>query len=466
MLMLWFTIFFSIVFIYILLLIWFNIIYPELRWDWSSIDIKKIKFPKNFIWGTATASHQVEGNCDNNNWYKWEQSLNQKGEPCISGSQKSGDACEHWSRYNQDINLIKKLGLNSYRLSIEWSKVEPNKGEINKDVILHYHKVIDALILNDIKPVITLHHFTEPVWFHDMGAFEKEENIDIFVSYSKFIFSEFSSKVKIWCTINEPSVYTTHGYFTGIFPPGKKNANIAVNVLKNLLQLHVEIYLALKDMPNGNDCQIGIVKNINQFEPYRRHSIMDWMVSLINNQFFNNSVINFFKTGVFKIRIPGLAWIKCYNKKAIGAMDFIGLNYYSHNHVKFKFDPKEFFELKFLSKDTMTDMPYTIYAEGFYRALHQISILNKPIIVTENGIADKKDKNRERYINEYLYALFRALEDGIDVRGYYYWSLLDNFEWAFGYDMKFGLYEVDFKTQKRTLRNGSKAYQKIVQKNN
>ena len=310
-----------------------------------------------------------------------------------------------------------------------------------------------------------MHHFTEPVWFHDMGAFEKEENIDVFVSYSKFIFSEFSSKVKIWCTINEPSVYTTHGYFTGIFPPGKKNANIAVNVLKNLLQLHVEIYLALKDMPNGNDCQIGIVKNINQFEPYRRHSIMDWMVSLINNQFFNNSVINFFKTGVFKIRIPGLAWIKCYNKKAIGAMDFIGLNYYSHNHVKFKFDPKEFFELKFLSKDTMTDMPYTIYAEGFYRALHQISILNKPIIVTENGIADKKDKNRERYINEYLYALFRALEDGIDVRGYYYWSLLDNFEWAFGYDMKFGLYQVDFKTQKRILREGSKAYQKIVQDN-
>ena len=464
--MVWLTISFSVILIYILLLIWFNVCYPELRWDWPVLKTREIKFPKKFIWGSATASHQVEGNCDNNNWYKWEQSTNEKGEPCIAGSQKSGHACDHWSRYKEDINLIKELGLNSYRLSIEWSKVEPTKGEIDRDAINHYHEVIDDLISNNIKPVITLHHFTEPIWFHDIGAFEKEENIDIFVSYSKLIFSEFSSKVKIWCTINEPSVYTTHGYFTGIFPPGKMNANIAVRVLKNLLQLHVEIYLALKAMPNGSECQIGIVKNINQFEPYRRHSIMDWIVSLINNQFFNNSVINFFKKGVFKIRIPGLAWIKYRNKKAIDSMDFFGLNYYSHNHVKFKPNPKEFFELRFLKQDTMTDMPYTIYAEGFYRALHQASILNKPIIVTENGIADVKDANRAKYIEQYLYALSRALEDGLDIRGYYYWSLLDNFEWAFGYDMKFGLYEVDFKTQKRTLREGAKVYKKIVQENN
>ena len=463
--MLWISIFFSIILIYALLLIWLNVIYPELRWDWSSLKNQKMKFPKNFIWGTATASHQVEGACNNNNWYNWEQSKNEKGVPCISGGQLSGYACDHWNRYEEDINLIKELGLDSYRLSIEWSKIEPKRGEINKDAINHYHKVIDSLISNNIKPVITLHHFTEPIWFHDIGAFEKEENIDIFVSYSKLIFSEFSSKVAIWCTINEPSVYTTHGYFTGIFPPGKKNASIAVKVLKNLLKLHVEIYHTLKAMPNGNDCQIGIVKNINQFEPYRRHSIMDWMVSLINNQFFNNSVVDFFRKGIFKIRIPGLAWIKYYNKKAIGSMDFFGLNYYSHNHVKFKLNPREFFELKFLEEDIMTDMPYTMYAEGLYRALHQVSILNKPIIVTENGIADKTDDKREKYINEYLYALFRALEDGIDIRGYYYWSLLDNFEWAFGYDMKFGLYEVDFKTQKRTLREGAKAYQKIVQEN-
>ena len=146
-------------------------------------------------------------------------------------------------------------------------------------------------------------------------------------------------------------------------------------------------------------------------------------------------------------------------------MDFFGLNYYSHNHVKFKFSLKEFFELKFIDEDIMTDMPYTIYAEGFYRALKISSTLKKPIIVTENGIADAVDDRREKYIERYLYALSVAISEGIDVQGYYYWSLMDNFEWAFGYDMKFGLYEVDFQTQKRTLRKGAEIYKKIVESN-
>ena len=156
------------------------------------------------------------------------------------------------------------------------------------------------------------------------------------------IFVEFSSKVKTWCTINEPSVYTTHGYFTGIFPPGKNNLQLASSVLRNLLDLHTSLYHVLKKMPNGKDVKIGIVKNITQFDPYRRYSLMDWIIACISNQFYNNSVINFFKNGRVKIKIPGLVWINHYNKNAIGAMDFFGLNYYSHSHVKFKFSLKLF----------------------------------------------------------------------------------------------------------------------------
>ena len=456
---------FIIAFLYIGIILFFNIRYPELRWNWSSINVSDLKFPKGFIWGTATASHQVEGDCNNNNWYQWENSVNNKGEPCITRNQKSGIACDHWNRFDEDIELIKELGVKSYRLSLEWSKIEPTQGSYDKDVINHYHTIIDALLDKNIKPVITLHHFTDPIWFHELGAFENKVNNEIFINYSKMIFTEFSSKVKTWCTINEPSVYTTLGYFVGLFPPGKNNLQLTSTVLKNLLEAHTSLYHILKKMPNGQNVKIGIVKNIVQFDPYRRYSLIDWIIAHVNNYFYNSLVINFFKNGKFKIRIPGLVWINHSNKDAIGAMDFFGLNYYSHNHVKFKFSLKEFFELKFFEEDIMTDMPYTIYAEGFYRALKLSSTLKKPIIVTENGIADAVDDRRKKYIERYLYALSVAISEGIDVKGYYYWSLMDNFEWAFGYDMKFGLYEVDFETQKRTLREGSKIYKKIVESN-
>ena len=172
--------------------------------------------------------------------------------------------------------------------------------------------------------------------------------------------------------------------------------------------------------------------------------------------------LSYLKYGKIKINIPFFINIDYTNKDAVGATDFFGLNYYSHVHLKFQFDKHEFFTNTYPENDIMTDMPYTIYPEGLYRALRRVKSVNKPIIITENGIADSKDDRRGLFIKRYIYAVNKAIEDDIDVRGYFYWSLMDNFEWAEGYDMKFGLYEVDFKTQERKLREGSKEFIKII----
>ena len=321
---------------------------------------------------------------------------------------------------------------------------------------------IDSLIKENITPVITLHHFTNPIWFDEMGGFEDERNIDFFLSFSKYVFSQYSPKVRNWCTINEPEVYSVMGYFADIFPPGKKEPQLAVEVLKNLLIAHTRVYNALKKMPNGTESKIGIVKNIMQFDPYRRWNLLDWIVCRVTSKIYNGIAISYLEKGSINVNYPFFVKLRYQSNEAALATDFFGLNYYSHSHLKFKFDTYEFFENKFFDTDTMTDMPYAIYPEGLYRAINQAGKINKPIIITENGIADSADNRRSLFIERYIYAMNKAIQDGADVRGYYYWSLMDNFEWAEGYDMRFGLYQVDFKNQDRTLRKGANKFVDIV----
>ena len=458
------TLFLAII-LYVIAIAYFHFRYPELRWNWNDISTNKMSFPSPFIWGTATAAHQVEGNCTNN-WSEFEKSSNEYGQPNIQDAQQSGIACDHWNRYPEDIKLITELGVSHYRFSVEWSKVQPAQDTFNQDVLDHYSRMIDALLENNITPVLTLHHFTHPLWFDKLGAFENKENINLFVSFCERVFNEYSNKVDYWCTINEPAVIATQGYFNGLFPPGKTDSQLSAVVLKNLLDAHIQAYHSLKKLENGTKVKIGLVKNINQFDPWRRWHILDWMISYFVDHFFNGSTIDFLRTGIFKIRIPGLAWICYENPKAINSTDYFGLNYYSHNHLKLKLSLKEPFILKYQKDDVMTDMPYTIYGEGLYRAIQSVSVLDIPILITENGIADAEDSRRELYIKRYLYAVSKAIKDGYNVIGYFYWSLMDNFEWAFGYDMKFGLFSVDFETQERSLRNGSKTYIDIVNNNN
>jgi beta-glucosidase len=436
--------------------------HPEVRWDWTRIDTSTATFPAGFIWGTATAAHQVEGDCDGNNWSRWEQQHDPKGRPRIRRGQKAGKACDHWNRFRDDIGLLRELGVASYRFSLEWSKLEPAPGAFDGTAIAHYHEVIDALRAAGIRPMATLHHFTHPLWFDDRGGFEREENLPAFVSFSERMFREYGSTVDLWCTINEPGVFTAMGYLLGQFPPGAHDPRRAACVLRNLLAGHVRAYHALKALPGGDRAQIGLVKNVLQFDPHRRWHPLDWAVARLLDAAYNRSILGLLETGVFRMTIPGrVRWVEAI-PDARGATDYIGLNYYSHTYIRTRLSPTQPFDRVTRPGDVMTDMPYPLYPEGLYRALHLVAGLGKPIIVTENGIADARDDRRETFIRRYLYALSRAIADGLDVRGYYYWSLMDNFEWAEGYDMRFGLYAVDFETQERRLRDGSRAFQETV----
>jgi len=444
--------------------IYFSYQYPEIQWDWDKINTQDIHFPNSFIWGTATAAHQVDGNNENNNWYIWEHSLDENNQSRIHNSEKSGLAADHWIRYPEDISLMKELGVNHYRFSVEWSKIEPKKGKIDQVALNHYKDLCNALIEAKITPVITLHHFTHPIWFEKLGGFEKNNNIQYFVEFSEIVFQELNSMVPIWCTINEPSVFVSQGYFNGVFPPGKKDPVLAGEVLENLLNAHTQVYRHLKSLPGGDRVQIGLVKNIFQFDPLRRWHILDWVFSKVLNDVFTNSTLEFLKTGDSNFYLPGMVNKEMNNPNAIGSLDFIGLNYYSRMHVRGQFNPSKPFVFKKRSKDIQTDMDYALYPEGLYKALHTISTLKKPIYVTENGVADRGDSIRTLFIERYIYALNMALKDRLDIKGYFYWSLMDNFEWTEGYKMKFGLYEVDFKTQKRTLRSSSKPFVDMVKK--
>jgi beta-glucosidase len=453
----------------ILVLIWFvpclisNLQRPQLKWDWSKIDTGKISFPKDFTWGVAAAAHQVEGNNTNNQWYLWESTVDEKGKPMIEGGQLSGQACDHWRRYPQDIRLMQELGVKSYRFSVEWSRIEPQEGVFDTLAIKHYQDVCDSLIAAGIVPMVTLHHFTNPIWFEKKGAFEKAENVTDFVKFTEVIYLALKDKVKWWCTINEPAVYVVGGYFQGNMPPGKKDPKLAAVVLRNILEAHVQAYWKIKGLPGGSEAQVGLVKNMTQGDPYRKWHLGDWIFANLIEGVFNGTTLNFLKTGEYKFRMPTMASLTDENPKAIGSFDFIGLNYYSHYNYKFSFNLDKAFQAKLLPGEVKTDMDYAAYPEGFYRAIKEVAKLGKPVIITENGIADAKDDRRAQFISQYLYAVSRAISEGDDIRGYYYWSLMDNFEWSLGYSMKFGLYGVDFPTQTRYLREGSKRFREIIQ---
>ena len=437
---------------------------PDVKWQWDSINTSDIHFPSNFAWGTATAAHQVEGNNTNNNWYEWERSVDDGGISRIHNNDRSGLAADHWNRYPEDIILMKDLGVSHYRFSVEWSRIEPEKGRYDLEALAHYRRMCEALVEADITPVVTLHHFTHPTWFEEMGAFEKEENTDHFVGFSELVFNELRDLVPMWCTFNEPSVFVAQGYFNGIFPPGKKDPILAGTVLENMLNAHVRTYHQLKSIPGSDGNKIGLVKNIFQFDPYRRWHVLDWAFSKILNDVYTNVPLDFLHTGESSFYMPGMVDNKMSNELAVGTLDFIGLNYYSRMHVKGQLNAVEPFVFDTREQDIMTDMGYPLYAEGFHRALKTISRMGVPIYVTENGLADDSDSVRPLFIKRYLYALNQALRERIDVRGYFYWSLMDNFEWAEGYSMKFGLYEVDLETQDRRLREGSRPFVEMVNK--
>ena len=437
----------------------------------QNADIKTLAFPKDFIWGAASSSHQVEGNCTNNNWSKWEKE--QMGKKV---KEASGTACDHWNKYQDDIGLYEEVGVDAARISIEWSKVQPRiptkeDAGFDQEAIEHYIDVCNAFNKAGKKVCITLNHYTIPLWFEKIDGFADEKNTPYFVAYCKKMFEQLHDKVYMWFTFNSPDGYAAKSYLTGDNPPGEKNMQRMALVYKNLLQAHVQTYHTLKALPGGAKSRIGILKNIYQLDPTTGNSwtgTLKYPLTLVacstGRSLQDDCFFDFFTTGKFNIYVPFKANVAYTNKDAIGAFDFIGINYYSHGMMcGATITPN--------SSETTTDNErYTIYPEGIYRAIKTIhdrlvkplkNIKTIPMYITENGIATQNEKVRAQFYKEYLYAVSRAIADGYDVRGYFVWSIMDNYEWG-SYNKPFGLFHVDFSTQKRTLKQGAKFYQQVI----
>lgn len=417
------------------------------------------KYRDGFLWGAAVAEWQNSGsdNLGESNWSKFENIVLKNGKSPINGGQKSGISCDSWNNIERDIDYMKQIKLNSYRFSVSWEAIEPKQGEYNQAAIDHYHKLIDSLLAVGIEPMLTIIHFVHPAWFENLGAFEKQENIAIFTKFAEKIFTEFSSKVKLWCIINESNVLGFQSYINGAFPPGKVlNFSLAAIVVRNLMQAHAETYLKLKSLPNGDKAQIGFVHQYLTFEPYTCFNPIEQMVARFMTACFANApVLAFLKTGKFAPIPFTSAWN--YEAPTTGPLaDFIGLNFYSRVLINWLKGPSCYQE------EIMTDMPYAICPDKLNDAIAEVSKVGLPIYITENGIADKIDNKRPIYFKEYLGALSKAIKDGYDIRGFYYWTLIDNFEWDEGFNMRFGLVEFNPETKETRLRDSVKLFTDVI----
>lgn len=391
------------------------------------------KFPGDFIWGAATSSHQVEGGNDND----WTEFENSGGK--IYNEDRSGLAADHWNRYEEDFDILEELNLNTYRFSIEWSRVEPQEGQFNQEAIDHYRAMLTSLKRRGITPAVTLHHFTNPKW---LPLWTDKNNIGYFVRYTKFVVEQLGDLCEHWCTINEPNNFATLGYALDMWAPGIQQKSTLRPVLRNLAAAHNNAYEIIHRTYKAKGWQrpmVSITLQLNYFTPMSQNPL-DWAVMKAVSYFRNYYLLNRVK------------------KK----LDYLGFNYYFGFHVKWN-DPGSYTDIRYPGLDLPTnDLGWNIEPEGLYHSLLEFSKLGIPILITENGIPDAKDTKREWYIISHLEQVHRAMQDGAQVIGYIHWSLLDNFEWADGYKGRFGLVEVDFETQQRTIRGSARTYAQIA----
>jgi len=451
----------ALVIVYIILVLSLRDRLLNLKFDFAKLKQDPLRFGKDFLWGSATSSHQIEGNCTNNNWYQFESAVDAQGKPRILNGQKAGLCCDGWNLYKEDVQLMKALSLNAYRFSVEWSKIEPRQGEFDQAVLDHYEKEVDEMLANGIEPMVTLHHFSNPIWFEDKGAFLQDDSPEIFTRFVERVVNKLGPKVKFWCTINEPAVYAFLSYFNAEFPPALNDAVKTARVLRNMLLSHTAAYNAVKKI--RPDAQVGLVVHVALYDPPNRWSLVDILIARMLNNNINNSHFEYLVNGRFDFNLPGMVSEK-FRGEQKDAFDFIGLNYYTNHFRVFKpFGKEQFVEIMKVPPEKLTDMGWAIYPEGMYRSLKLIaSYTPKPIYITESGIADAADTRRAKYIEDHLLVINKAIADGMNVKGYLYWSLLDNFEWAHGFEARFGLYHVDFATRKRTLYEGSRKLTEII----
>jgi beta-glucosidase len=394
-------------------------------------------FPDGFQWGVSTAAHQFEGNNTNSDWWQWEKIPGR-----IQDGSVSGPAVDHYHRYEEDLDLCAAMHNNSHRLSIEWARIEPRHGEWDEQEIAHYAEVLAAAKKRGMTVMLTVWHFTLPKWFVDKGGWEHPLSVIWFTRYVKLVAERLGAQVDLWNTMNEPNVYVSQGYLSGGWPPGVKSALRSQFVAWRLTRAHIAAYKAIHAViPKA---QVGMAQNVLSIEAYNLHSFVDYI---------GTRVIDWY-------------WNHLYHAFTRKYHDFIGINYYFHFRLKkFGWPPTTFFaEVRRERRDT-SDVGWELNPAGIFRVLVDFQRYRLPIYITENGLPSTNDDRRKRLIVATLKEVFHAINAGIDIRGYYFWSLLDNFEWEKGYAAKFGLCEFDRQTGKKTPRGSYSVFAEICKAN-
>lgn len=397
-----------------------------------------IQFPKDFYWGAATSSYQVEGDNVNADWWPWEKK---------AGKENSGAACRHYELYEQDFDLVKSMGHNAHRLSIEWSRIEPKEGEFSEGSLRHYVDVIKALRARGIEPMVTLHHFTNPLWFSASGGWVDRRCIKRFLRYCDFVTQALAPHVRFWFTINEPTIYYSHSYLWGMWPPQAKSLFKTKAVHDNMIEGHIEVYRQIhkiyKDLKLAPP-SVSIAQHMPAVISCTQ-SLKDRLAVALRERLFNAELLDH----LFKAK----------------TLDFIGLNYYSRHlvHVHSWWIGNLLMETCQDGHDPVkkNSLGWDIYPQGLYQVLLNLKKYNLPVIVAENGICTHDDHERWEFIQSHLENIHLAMAQGVDVIGYLYWSLMDNFEWAQGFTPRFGLIDIDYNTQQRTVRESAKKFAEV-----
>ncbi len=397
-----------------------------------------IRFPKDFLWGAATSSYQVEGQNTRSDWWALEKR---------AGKERSGQACRHYELYREDFDLAKRLHHNAHRFSVEWSRIEPKEGTFSRKAIRHYQNIVRALRDRGLEPVVTLHHFTNPEWFAQSGNWVHPRSVERFLRYCEVVVRALADDVHYWITINEPTIYLSHAFFLGVWPPQAQSLLKAAAVEEHLLAAHVKSYrsihgiYAAKGLPRP---AVSVAQHLMAFVPCKK-DLRNRLASYFREQLFNLLLLD--------------------RMAAQKTLDFIGVNYYSRQLVELG---------RWGADNWVTDvcrrqhhpvkknsLGWDIYPRGLYDVLVKLKKYDLPVMVTENGICTSDDRLRWGYIRDHLKAVHRAIRKGVRVTGYLYWSLMDNFEWDKGFAPRFGLLEIDPQTYKRKVRDSARKYGQV-----
>jgi beta-glucosidase len=389
-------------------------------------------FPEDFLWGSSTAAHQVEGGNRGNDWWAWEHA------PGSTAREPSGDAIDHLHRFDDDFALLASLGQNAHRLSLEWSRVEPEPGEWSRAALDHYRRVLSSLADHGLTAFVTLHHFTNPLWFAQRGGWTWPAAVERFERYCERVAMALGDLIPFACTVNEPQIVALLGYLQGYHPPGLRDPVLWRRVGRTLLDAHRAAVRALR--AGAGTPRAGVCLQMPEVVPARAGDPAC------------AALADYLRSEMVDLYLDGLA--------GEGSGDFVGVQYYTRMRAdpavpgRFAAPPAD---------EPLTLMGWEVHPDGLRRALRTAARAGLPIFVTENGIATDDDGERVAYLESHLAAVKQARDEGVDVRGYLYWSSFDNFEWAEGYRPTFGLVGIDREDGlRRVVRPSAEAFGRVA----